>query len=190
MSNTIIQLRKSSVPNEVPSDLEFGEIAINYADGKFYYKNSTGQIVSFIGSGNVYSFATINANNSLITAISNNSVLSIVPGQNIGITSDIINDIITISANLSPAFVVANAAFDEANLVSNITNTVFIVANAAFAAANSTLGIGSFPIGDYAAGEPVIGQGGGVDAFGVPLIVTFDCAQAGSLQYSDLGLLT
>jgi hypothetical protein len=117
MSNTIIQLRKSSVPNEIPSDLEFGEIAINYADGKFFYKNSTNQIVSFSGTatGNVYSFATINANGSFITATATNSILAISNGDNIEIAGDIVNDIITISANLKSVFDVANAAFNTAN---------------------------------------------------------------------------
>jgi hypothetical protein len=137
MSNTVIQLKSSGTPSNIPSNLANGEIALNFADGKFYYKNVTGQIVSFAGSGNVYSFATINANNSLITALSNNSVLTINPGQNIGITSDIINDIITISANLKPAFDVANAAYNTANSVSagnsipafNQANQAYLVAN-------------------------------------------------------------
>ena len=140
MSNTVIKLRKSSVPSEVPSSLEYGELAINYADGKFYYKNATGQIVSFSGaanaSSNVYSFATINANNSLITALSNNSVLTLNPGDNIAITGDIINDVITISANLKPAYDVANAAYNQANTggadlsaANNWANTVAAYAN-------------------------------------------------------------
>jgi hypothetical protein len=115
MANTVIQLKSSGTPASKPSSLANGEIALNYADGKFFYKNLTGQIVSFAGSGNVYSFATINANNSLITALSNNSILTINPGQNIGITSDIINDVITISANLAPAYDIANAAYNYAN---------------------------------------------------------------------------
>jgi hypothetical protein len=48
MSNKII-LKKSSVPSKVPlsDDLVFGELAINYADGKLYYKNTSNQIASF-----------------------------------------------------------------------------------------------------------------------------------------------
>ena len=79
MSNTTIQLKSSPTPGNIPGALSNGEIALNFADGKFFYKNVTGQIVSFAGSGNVYSFATVNANNNLITALSNNSVLSINP---------------------------------------------------------------------------------------------------------------
>jgi hypothetical protein len=109
MANTVIQLKYSSTPGNIPSGLANGEIALNYADGRFYYKNLTGQIVSFSGSGNVYSFSTINANGSLITALSNSSILTLSNGNNIEISGDIINDIITISANLKPAFDRANS---------------------------------------------------------------------------------
>lgn len=115
MANTVIQLKYSSTPGNIPPGLANGEIALNYADGKFYYKNVTGQIVSFSGSGNVYSFATINANGSLITALSNNSILTINPGNNIEISGNIISDVITITANLKPAFDKANSAYTHAN---------------------------------------------------------------------------
>ena len=49
-----IKLKKSSVSGKVPlsTDLDFGELAINYADGKLFYKNSGGA-VGTIGSGSV-----------------------------------------------------------------------------------------------------------------------------------------
>ena len=42
-TNTKLKLKKSSVVGRVPAsgDLEYGEVAINYADGKLYYKNSS-----------------------------------------------------------------------------------------------------------------------------------------------------
>lgn len=48
---SIVKLKKSSVPGKIPqtSDLDFGEIAVNYADGVVYYKNTLTQIQS-IGS--------------------------------------------------------------------------------------------------------------------------------------------
>ena len=53
MSNKIV-LKKSSVLGRVPqpSDLEYGELALNYADGKLYYKNSNNAIASLGGSQN------------------------------------------------------------------------------------------------------------------------------------------
>lgn len=48
MSNQII-LKKSSVGAKVPvaGDLTYGELALNYADGKLYFKNASNQIQSF-----------------------------------------------------------------------------------------------------------------------------------------------
>jgi hypothetical protein len=61
MTNKII-LKKSSVPDKAPvaNDLDYGELAINYADGKLYYKSSTNTISAFtanITSGGVTSVA-------------------------------------------------------------------------------------------------------------------------------------
>jgi hypothetical protein len=48
MSNQII-LKKSSVGAKVPvaGDLQYGELALNYADGKLYFKNSSNAVNSF-----------------------------------------------------------------------------------------------------------------------------------------------
>jgi len=48
MSNRVL-LKKSSVSSKTPlsTDLEFGELALNYADGKLYYKKSDGTTVDF-----------------------------------------------------------------------------------------------------------------------------------------------
>ena len=50
-----IKLKKSSVPSNEPStgDLEYGEIAINFADGKLFYKNSSNVIKAFIDSDGI-----------------------------------------------------------------------------------------------------------------------------------------
>lgn len=47
-----VLLKKSSVGGNSPGtgDLAYGEVAINYADGKLYYKNSSNQIKNFIDS--------------------------------------------------------------------------------------------------------------------------------------------
>lgn len=51
-----IKLKKSGTANSVPqsTDLQLGEVAINYADGKLYYKNTSGTVAS-IGGGASYS---------------------------------------------------------------------------------------------------------------------------------------
>ena len=49
-TNTKIILKKSSVAAKVPAtgDLEYGEVALNYADGNLYYKTSTNTIKKFV----------------------------------------------------------------------------------------------------------------------------------------------
>lgn len=46
MANTI-KLKRSGTASQTPSSLEYGELAINYADGKLFYKNSSNSIVEF-----------------------------------------------------------------------------------------------------------------------------------------------
>jgi len=43
MANTI-KLKKSAVADNAPSSLEYGEVALNYADGNLYYKNTSNAI--------------------------------------------------------------------------------------------------------------------------------------------------
>jgi len=54
MSNNSIILKKSSVPDRIPTttDLQYGELAVNYADGKLYYRTSNNTI-SYIGSNSL-----------------------------------------------------------------------------------------------------------------------------------------
>ena len=116
MSNTAIQLKKSGVSGNTPSGLSFGEVALNYADGKLYYKNSLGG-TSYIT--NQYSFDTINSNNSLIFAGSGSDTLSFAAGNNITITTNTTTKTITINAIDSTtdasAYAHANAAYNKAN---------------------------------------------------------------------------
>lgn len=51
----LITIKKSSVAGKVPqtADLSYGELAINYTDGKIYYKNSN-NTVDYIGNGGTF----------------------------------------------------------------------------------------------------------------------------------------
>lgn len=50
MPNTIL-IKRSGTAASVPGSLSYGELALNYADGKLFYKNSVGDIVALSGSG-------------------------------------------------------------------------------------------------------------------------------------------
>ena len=43
----IIKIKNSGTPSNVPASLEHGELAINYADGKIFYKNISNSVVEF-----------------------------------------------------------------------------------------------------------------------------------------------
>ena len=55
--STII-LKKSSVAGKVPvvGDLAFGELALNYTDGKLYYKTA-GNLINYIANGGTFTTA-------------------------------------------------------------------------------------------------------------------------------------
>jgi hypothetical protein len=52
MANTI-KIKNSGTASNVPSSLEFGELGLNYADGKLYYKNASNTIVEFGTAGSI-----------------------------------------------------------------------------------------------------------------------------------------
>ena len=64
MSNKVL-LKKSSVVSKVPAttDLDYGELALNYADGLLYFKNANNQIQSF--SSSTSSFVTLTGTQTL-----------------------------------------------------------------------------------------------------------------------------
>ncbi len=78
MSNSKIRLKKSSVVGKVPSvgDLDHGELAINFADGIIYYKNSSNQISSFIDSDLINTAVDNKLANLTATDISYNNTLT------------------------------------------------------------------------------------------------------------------
>jgi hypothetical protein len=98
MTNTVIQIKKSSTPTAIPSSLADGELALNFADGKLFYKNTTGYIVQVSSSG-VNSFGSINANGTFIVADTPSAVVSLIAGSGINIVGDAITDTITFSAS-------------------------------------------------------------------------------------------
>ena len=48
-----IKLKRSAVSGKIPGtgDLDYGEVALNYADGRLYYKNSSNTVSSISGGG-------------------------------------------------------------------------------------------------------------------------------------------
>lgn len=133
MANTVIALKKSATPSATPSGLANGELAINFADGKLFYKHANGTIVQFSSGGaGSDSFGTVNAAGTLIVADTAGDVLTLEAGSSITITGDAINDKVTISStalsNTSGATfngvlnVSENVTTQGLNVTSNVIN--------------------------------------------------------------------
>jgi hypothetical protein len=164
IANTTIVVKKSGVPGNTPSSLANGELALNYADGKLYYKSTTGTIQAISGSGgSSNSFATINASGTLVLATSPNDILTFLGANGVSVSACSTSKTVTIGdgvtfnvANSAGAF--ANAAYSQANNISSYANAQILItqgvdttqntnitsaqsfANAAYTAQNITAG--------------------------------------------------
>lgn len=150
MPNTVIALKKSATPSAVPlaANLANGELAINFADGKLFFKNTAGFIaeISGAGGGGGNSFGTVNANNTLVVSDTSGDILTLSTGNNITIVGDAVNDTITIG--LSDSVITSiQASYDQANAANVLAFNTGIGANA-FAAATvagaNTVAIAAF----------------------------------------------
>ena len=169
MANTVIALKKSATPSAAPVSLANGELAINYADGKLFYKHANGTIAAISSGAGGDSFGTVNAAGTLIIADTAGDILTLEAGSGITITGDAINDKITISAidNISPAFNQANtardhanAAFLEANSSETIAISAFNKANLANVLAfNTGIGANAFTSATIAGANTAVGAG-------------------------------
>ena len=97
ISNTTIIIKNSGVTGNVPSTLANGELAINYADGKLFYKNSLGLITNLSGSGGGLSFGVVNVGGSLILATTSDDTVNLNSGQNIVLTPNTTSKTIVVS---------------------------------------------------------------------------------------------
>jgi hypothetical protein len=95
-TNTAIQLKKSGETGNTPSNLQYGEVAINYADGKLYYKDDLNTIRYIT---NQDSFSTILANGNSVLAMSTTDILTINPGHGTSIAADVGSKTITLGVN-------------------------------------------------------------------------------------------
>ena len=74
MANTVIQLKKSLIPGNIPSSLVDGEIAINTADGILFYKDPSNTIRTIKTDVTINAYSVLNVNSSLLIATSNSDI--------------------------------------------------------------------------------------------------------------------
>lgn len=113
MANTTLQLKRSGTTTSTPSALEYGELAINYADGILFYKNVNDVIVEYTPS--LGYFGTVNVDGSLVVASINDSVLRVLPGNNVILSANTSNDSFSVAADLSSAWSWADYALSTAS---------------------------------------------------------------------------
>jgi len=137
--STTIKLKKSGATGNVPSNttLEFGELALNYADGILYYKNATNTISQISGTA-ANTFETINANGTLIIADSNTDILSLLAGDAVYISGNGITDSITIGVRSNDSFF---STATDTLATANIANALYSIATSAYAKANAPITI-------------------------------------------------
>lgn len=130
IANTVIQLKKSGASGHIPVSLNIGETALNYADGKLFYLNSSGSVSYFYGQNNGPSFATANAAGTLILTTVPNDTLSFAGANGITITGNSTSKTITIDSGTLLA-----------NTGSQITtngNSIVYIANTTASSSNTT----------------------------------------------------
>jgi len=101
MADTRVILKKSSVASKIPttSDLVHGELAVNFTDGRLYFKNSSNNIEFF---EQVNSFKNIDVSGQdTLTADGGSDTLTLVEGDNISITTDSATNEVTINSTAS-----------------------------------------------------------------------------------------
>lgn len=76
MPNTI-KIKNSGTANATPSSLATGELALNYNDGRLFYKNTSNQIVAFTAAPGVRAWVNFDATTSPITIRASLNVASI-----------------------------------------------------------------------------------------------------------------
>ena len=94
MPNKVL-LKKSSVAAKVPlaADLDYGEIALNYQDGKIYYKKADNSIDAFVSGAPVSGVSNVAGNTGAVTATQLLTAINTVDGSGSGLDADLLDGI-------------------------------------------------------------------------------------------------
>ena len=137
-NTTTIILKNSGTTGNTPTaaNLEFGELALNYADGLLFYKAANGTVLSISGSGGGGgtgngSAAFDQANLAFAQANTANStaIAAFAQANTANITS------VAAFARANAANLIANLAFDKANTANVFAVAAFAQANTAYSGA-------------------------------------------------------
>jgi len=206
---TKILLKKSSAEGGVPttSDLDFGELAINYSDGVLYYKKADGTIASISGSGGgagegvltrteieatqgqtrffvTYTVGTGNLPNAFVYL---NGVL-LLAGEDFTGTNGVYIELTT-AADEGDVVEIFVYAISSVSGALQITNNLADVNDPAASLSNLNANLGSFvstftlPTTDGTIGQALITDGNGIISFGTVASEGGSSLPADSLGY-------
>jgi hypothetical protein len=213
MANKVL-LKKSSVGARAPvvGDLDYGELALNYADGKLYYKTSSNTIDSIPSVS-----ATATLTNKTLSAATLTSTLT--AGGGVGTSGQVLQSTGTgvqwSNAGSGDVTLTGTQTLTNKTL-SSVVLTGTVAAGGGTGSSGQVLSstgsgvqwvdqtggggssgynnssLSAFPSGNYNGTDTYIGESGSAfDAFGVSLLATFTCMDpVGSTQTTDLGVLT
>lgn len=157
MSNKII-LKKSSVTSKVPttSDLDYGELAINYADGKLYYKKSDNTIDTFLSASGASGVSSVDGNTGVVTSAQLLTAIKKEDGTGSGLDADLLD-------GLHATSYARSGANSDITSLSGITGNIGTINQATFATAptGTTVGAGQV-FWDNAAGTMSVGMNANV----------------------------
>lgn len=88
-----IVLKKSSVVGKVPTtdDIDYGELAINYADGKLYYKKSDNSIDTFVSASGTSGVVSVDGNTGIVTSAQLMTAIKKEDGAASGLDADLLD---------------------------------------------------------------------------------------------------
>lgn len=136
-----IKLKNSSVAAKVPltTDLDYGELALNYTDGKLYFKNASNVIKSFtIDDAVVTLSGTQTLTNKTISAGSNN--ISGLTNSNLSGTAGITNaNLANSSITVGTTAIALGASSTTLAGLTSVTSTTFVGALTGNASTATTL---------------------------------------------------
>lgn len=136
--STAIKLKRSGVTGEAPTSLEYGEVALNYADGILYYKNAAGEIVALstgeggvVSSGNTFSRVAVSGQTTIV-ADSSTDTLTVEGSGLVSVSTDATTDKLTVGLASSIPFYKqdgSQAAISlqaEAGPLSTLTSLIYL----------------------------------------------------------------
>ena len=182
MANKLL-LKKSSVTNKVPltTDLDYGELAVNYADGKIYYKTSTNTINSFTSTDKTV--LSVDGNFGNITAAQLLTAIKTVDGASSALDADLLDgqhgsyylDWTNITNKPDPVITVTLTGDVTGTANTTLTDLASGTVSLTTTIAANSVALGTDTTGNYVAsitnGSYITGGNGGTEGAAITLAV-------------------